>query len=107
MKFWPVWKSTREEKNDENDEQNDAEDRRRYSRGCDQALHCASRGRVPRPYRSEINPEMVARSGRLDDAGLHQRCEARRQVPLRMDEWQRRWISHHGRILGVGAVSQD
>src|ERR1700688_4815683 len=100
-KSWPGWKNTRKEKSDEQD---DAEDRRRYPRDCDQALRCATRSRVPRPYRSENNPEMVAWSGRLDDAGLHQRGEGRRQVPLRMDEWQGRWISHHWRILGVGAL---
>ena len=29
---------------------------------CDKALCGASGGRVPRPHRSEIDPEMVARS---------------------------------------------
>src|ERR1700688_4724475 len=91
-KFWPGWKNTRKGKSDEQD---DAEDRRRYSRNCDQVLRCASRSRVPRPYRTEINPEMAAWSGRLDDAGLHQRGEGRREDPLRMDEWQRQWISDH------------
>src|SRR5579864_8056101 len=71
------------------------------------ALHCTSRSRVPRPYRSETNPEMVAWSGTLDDAGLYQRGEGRRQVPLRMDEWQTRWNSHHGRIRGTGPLQQD
>ena len=32
----------------------DAEDRRRYTRGGDEALRCASRGCVPRPHRSEL-----------------------------------------------------
>src|SRR5579871_41766 len=94
-KFWQGWKNTTKEKSDEQD---DAKDRRRYPRDCDKALRCTSRSRIPRPYRSETNPEMVAWSGRLDDAGLYQRGKGRRQVPLRVDEWQRRRISHHWRI---------
>src|ERR1700735_42147 len=27
--------------------------------------------------------------------------------PLRMDEWQRRWIPHHWRIRGAAALQQD
>src|ERR1700734_80843 len=69
MRFWPEWKNIKEEKSDEQD---DVEDRGRYSRDCDKALCCASRSRLPRPYRSETNPEMVAGSGRMDDAGMHQ-----------------------------------
>src|SRR5271155_1851809 len=58
-RFWPQWNHTGKGKLDE---QVDADYRRRYARGCDEALRCASGGRVPRPHRSEINPEMVARS---------------------------------------------
>jgi hypothetical protein len=32
----------------------------------------ASRGRIPRPHRSKVGPEMDARPGRLGDACLHQ-----------------------------------
>src|SRR5271157_39026 len=55
MKFWPAWNRIKKEKRNE---QTNAENRRRYTRGSDQALRSASRGRVPGPYRSEINPEM-------------------------------------------------
>src|ERR1700679_3005422 len=67
-KFWRGWKNTRKEKSDEQD---DAEDRRRYPRDCDKAVHCAPRGGVPCPHRSEIDPEVVAWTGRMDDARMH------------------------------------
>src|SRR5258707_10300273 len=64
-KSWRGWKNTRKVKNDEQD---DAEDRRRYPRDCDKALHCVSRSRVSRPPRSEIYPEMVCLTGRMEES---------------------------------------
>ena len=46
------------------------------------ALCGAAGGGLSRAYRAGADAEMAARSRRLDDAGLHQRGQARRQDPL-------------------------
>src|ERR1700730_12176428 len=68
-RFSPAWKKRKEEKNDEQD---DVAHRGRFPRSRNQALRRASRGRLPRPHRSEAGSEMDARPGRLDDARMHQ-----------------------------------
>src|ERR1039458_2503570 len=68
-RFGPPWNNPRKAKRDE---QADTQDGRRHTRGGDKTLCCASRGRVSRAHRSKTHPEMAARSGKLDDARLHQ-----------------------------------
>src|SRR5581483_2341782 len=67
--FWLLWNTNRKENRNEQD---DAEDRRRHTYSCDKALRRASRGGVPGAHGSEPDPEVVAGSGRLDDASVHQ-----------------------------------
>ena len=86
------------------DEQDDAEDRRRPPCRRHQALRRRAGSGVSRAHRAGADPEVAARSGRLDDAGLHQRGAAGRQDPLRVDQRRRRRILCNWRISRTGAV---
>ena len=68
------------------------------------ALRGAARGGLSRAHGAGAHPEVAARPGRLDDAGLHQRRAPGRQDPLRVDRRQGRRVLPDRRVHRAGAV---